>query len=1629
MPVQIKKGRLDRRSGTYDYTLTYTGEDLLANLSLSEKLRIDFGIALPELEEFPTPEHFFAELARRLAERQPQWRVKRWATVGLLDFSKLLMYRDLNPADWPEDQPITDHPIVSRFFAAHANEGSGGAFAEEYAIDDDPQIHEHYPLIEDADSSQHSALIHAVQGENLVIEGPPGTGKSQTITNLIAAAMASGKRVLFVAEKLAALEVVKRRLDQAGLGDFCLELHSHRTQKRKVIDDIARRLARQTVVRPPDRIDAEIARYESLKNELRRYTQLINSKWGKTGFTIHEILFAASRYRAELGLDPITLQPAGFDGDMLTPDVQLQSLDCLERLASVYEGVAAQLGDEGELRTHPWCGVGNQNLQPVDSDRACNVLANWQQALHELAETVKDTGEEITGDGGDSLWELGAIEALKDDLISLPTLGGDEILAALPHLHGKQLAATHDHLSLIGKLRENHQFLAQTLHEGRLDDANTLPQLRGACQAFQSLGFTAEINLAQMTKQLRELEQLQATLDEIGQSMAEVAIGLGHDVNRYIRLDAAGLREFRAVMQLAAAVPTNLLRLRGGWCDEDALDELLPALEGQLQTIRKASEELSARFVLERIPSPDALEPLHGPAQKKGLLRWLDPEWRACRRTLRGLASRPGMRFRDLAESFDTLLRYARDKQALEGNHHYKEVLGNRFVGADTPVGDLMAIRDWHKAVRSRYGIGFGPKVAVGDALVEMPNKLAQGIQWHVQHGLLGRIDEALNDLAELRSVCRGYAPIQADNAPLFGSDGPLAILHEKLRRAISACQHNLKDPGASISLLDTTVARLESQQTMREAWRRGEVASEWFGDAVDLFAPPEDLDGATLMATRQTLDVARRVEGLRTERLRAAIYREPSKDTFAALERLGTRLQTAWQAHLDQRADFVSFAEVDLEAWQVRVEGRLDLLQARNREALSKPEWLGNWLDFVRARQEAEHIGFGQLAAAMEDGRIPPPAIKAGYNLAVNDLLARQILKENPTLAQFSGNAQVQRQKQFRDYDEKLKALQRERIAWRIAQNEVPPGTTGGRVSEYTGLALLRHQTGIQRRHLPLRQLMTRAGTALAALKPCFMMGPMSVAQYLPPGRLQFDLVVMDEASQIRPEDAVGAIARGGQLVVVGDPKQLPPTNFFNKAIDDDDEDATAIQISESILDAAMPLFEARRLTWHYRSHHEDLIAFSNDAFYDSKLVVFPAPHYESDDYGVKFTRVRHGRFVNRRNVEEAHVIAKAVQQHLSKRPDESLGVAAMNAEQRDQIESAVEAIAKEDSEFRDALEHNLQLGQPFFIKNLENVQGDERDVVFISCTYGPQDPGGRVLQRFGPINSDVGWRRLNVLFTRAKKRMHIFSSMGSDDIVLTAEHRRGVVAFKDFLAFAETGKLHWSRASGRAPDSDFEIAVGSALREAGFDCEPQVGVAGFFIDLAVRDPGNPGRYLMGIECDGATYHSAKSVRDRDRLRQTVLEGLGWKIRRIWSTDWYRNPRAEIEPILRELNATKTEAPAAPPETNGPLNLDNVIDWPTVDDSSPTISATEPLDLRSKLIEFDREVIRPAHPGTPEGQRLLRPAMLEALLEFRPVSKAEFAETLPLYLRQTTSSAEGRYLERVLRMIAEDEREELATA
>lgn len=503
---------------------------------------------------------------------------------------------------------------------------------------------------------------------------------------------------------------------------------------------------------------------------------------------------------------------------------------------------------------------------------------------------------------------------------------------------------------------------------------------------------------------------------------------------------------------------------------------------------------------------------------------------------------------------------------------------------------------------------------------------------------------------------------------------------------------------------------------------------------------------------------------------------------------------------------------------------------------------------------------------------------------------------EEHPELGMFSGDTHELHIQAFRQYDKHVLHVNRARL--RAAYRGRRP-----RREQLNGK--LRHQMQLQRPRLSIRQLLQEAGSDVQKLKPVFMMSPLSVAQYLAPGGLTFDLVIFDEASQVRTEDALGSLMRAKQAVVVGDNKQLPPTSFFDITNDGEEGDPDSVTVSATDLESVLDVFltygaASRMLRWHYRSQHESLIAISNQQFYKSDLFIFPSS--TEDGLGLHLNHLPNTAYLNQRNRLEAKAVAEAVIEFARRTPEQSLGVGTFSQMQMLAIEDEIERLRRLNPEVESFFDDNKP--ESFFVKNLETIQGDERDVIFVSVGYGRDGSGKPPAMQFGPVNKLGGERRLNVLMTRARQRCEIFSNLKAEDIRLTGS--KGVEALKLFLQYAETRDITLVQPLGEF-DSPFEEAVYDELLRHGYDVDSQVGVAGYRIDLAIVDPERPGRYLLGIECDGATYHSARSARDRDRLRQFILEEhRGWRIHRIWSTDWFQNKPREAERLMAAVEQAR---------------------------------------------------------------------------------------------------------------------------
>ncbi|NOT53749.1 MAG: hypothetical protein HOP18_04010 [Deltaproteobacteria bacterium] len=919
-------------------------------------------------------------------------------------------------------------------------------------------------------------------------------------------------------------------------------------------------------------------------------------------------------------------------------------------------------------------------------------------------------------------------------------------------------------------------------------------------------------------------------------------------------------------------------------------DETSQKLSVRLREVRK-------KFDLEFAPKPHdlrlmakQLRTIHG--QWFGRLR---SEYRTLRKELTPVLRNPKeVRDRTLAGHLETLAGLLDEDKRFAEDTNIKAALAAAFKGVET---DWPALRDavtWVETFTQTTEDAFLSQDLLTNRAVTVPKvsrfrgQFSQPVtilQQRLTACGLGTHKES--PLTLLQKLLEEHARVLDETLPL-------------LRRAQLARPTTIEQISSAITakqqLLDIE-QELETRQELHAV-----LGPHWQGFATDTDSLLQALDWISRIRTTGVSPgfvswFVSGPEGLRTHEVSTMAY---TTKRFVAVLGEVLQLLSRW-------------GSVNLARWLAKEETSYtfqDIIFACDR-CLATTDYLNRWGEFCRVVARLQEYGLADQITLIQEHSLTPDRHASYFRALAYEAIARQAVQTTPTLTNFTRVAYERTIREFQRIDRDLNCLRGQLIASHIAKRPIPAGIGTGPVRTLTNRGLIEHELSKKTRHIPIRQLVRRAGKALQAIKPCFMMSPLSVAQYLPPGQMDFDLVVMDEASQVKPEDALGAILRGKQVVIVGDPKQLPPTTFFDQIsdVEEEDEERIAAEETESILEIAQRTFANRMLLWHYRSQHPSLIAFSNSQFYNNELLLFPSPYAQHDEFGIQVHWIEAATYKNSRNLTEALAVAQAVRAHLIERPEVSLGVATMNSQQRDLILAEIERLQKADGRFDVALRQQEGRDEPFFVKNLENVQGDEREVIFISTTYGRDPDTQRVYQRFGPIARDKGWRRLNVLFTRARRRIELFTSLKANDIVLGENPSRGVAAFRDYLAFAETGHIgERGLDSGRSPDSDFEVDVATLLDAHGYQTEAQIGVAGFFIDIGVKDTQDPGTYILGIECDGATYHSAKSLRDRDRLRQEILEAKGWKIHRIWSTDWFKNRESEIQRLLSVVaNAART--------------------------------------------------------------------------------------------------------------------------
>lgn len=1428
-PLVLIPVTLERRSARSGFSLKLHDDEPRFNPTLIEMLRQDFELEIAVQDTELPKDDSGLDIAGiwktvSLAVKEiKNWEVVEEVVLATFSFAKYLMWKDLTE----RTEQLKQNAVVRHLIDTPRDSyESTVEFPDSRKLDVELSVKETFcPL--PVDSSQLSAIVAGSKGKDFVLIGPPGTGKSQTISNLIAQCLAERKRVLFVSEKMAALDVVYRRLAEVGLGNFCLELHSNKARKTEVLEQL-RTSWDATAEMDPDEWHTEAVRLESLRGQLNGYVERLHHRHGND-LTVY---YAIGKVISGRELPLLHLSwPSSKSHNA-------SAMNALREAAELLDVNAQVIGLE-QLINNPLSYVVQTQWAPL-----------WQESLLGRA---REIGPAVQA------YEAAAAEFV--GAIGLP------MLALEPRVRDgiRRLAET-----LPAAFGHDWQFVLRP-------DAKTIAD--GLRQS------------ASLTARYREVHQ-SLSLPRSNQVLEDINLGISQ-LSRYLELQAELSPPWSEELRTRLALGIELLRARQHLIGQLTLPyrENIPSI-----TVKQLQSEW--------LELQDSSWPM-------SLFRRI-----SLTKKLRALAAsgeKP-----DLRGDIERLVKIDSLQSEIESFEDLSLLTSNAWAGLKTELDVVRASLGFQGALERAQArqlwedIGLDPvsRGQCGDVAREDLKRIREMRQIHqliIRLGTLANETGGIwagyeTDLAIAKTYVNFQAALVASRTNQNWPDEGFAnieLIHAEVAaeltkmRELVLLQQRLQD----YSDLSTKTANL---------WSGLQTSLEKIEPALKFF---EALSGALAV-------LAKTPEMLAVVKVPIALL---LGDSNVLLEPSGS-IAGAGRVYCDALHVFnkavtnFSVTSGSSESDMTTIGGGLpsEIMQ-RAEDVLNASSRLHAWCAWRKARQEAIALGLSPLVNQLEQGAIQLGQVKETFEVDYCRWWLNAVVDTDDILRTFVSAEHEKRIRDFRELDKRFVGLTQAWVRAQLSAGRPSPE----RVSRGSEWGLLRYEMQKRSRHLPLRELMSKASNVVMTLTPCLLMSPLSVAQYLPQEIANFDVVVFDEASQIPVWDAIGAMARGKQVIMVGDPKQLPPTSFFDRAESDSDDVDVETEL-ESILEECIGAnLPTMKLSWHYRSKHESLIAFSNYRYYDGDLVTFPSP--VTNDRAVNFNFVSNGQYERggaRTNKPEAKALVADLISKLKspgfRDSKMTIGVVTFNTEQQSLIEDLLDDERRRDPSIEaHFLETQLE---PVFVKNLESVQGDERDIMYFSITYGP-GVDGTMPMNFGPMNQQGGERRLNVAITRARQELRVFGSFRPEQMDLSRTQALGVRDLKHYLEFAEKG----ARALGEIVsgslgdfDSPFEQAVAIALHEKGWILHPQVGVSAFRIDLGVVDPDAPGRYLAGIECDGATYHRSATARDRDKLREQVLRGLGWEIIRIWSTDWWIDMEETLERIHLKLECLLEEARSA---------------------------------------------------------------------------------------------------------------------
>ena len=1487
-PVKLTR---EKTASGFNYFLESGEEELIINRSLKAKLIKEEGISFPELkyenEDTPLVEKYFKDINNALLEKNEiegtnKWELKRWASLGIFKFGKLAIFEDINFDSWSKN-PLLEKQLVKDFINGVPSNsiediGDMEIFQDKF---EKVQLLDQVPkLIAEADSTQYKVIVKALEGKSMAIQGPPGTGKSQTITNIIGGLMVKNKKILFAADKFAALEVVKQRLTKKNLGSYILELHNATKSKREFHENIISRLGKPKKRFSRDSYKDDFDQLKNLRRKLNEHVETINKNLDLNGqkTNVFDLIWKDIVNKINLEQNENAKDIKEFQDKFLT---KVFSKIDKENIATVKSTLDTLSDLSNKSTSEEFLELSQINGLPETEDELAKLIRISKKIIEFLKGVEKSIIEK-------DLNHKNILNLSKEKLDK--EINNFEELISERYINN-QFTITED---ISEKLSNIYKFVVEKEDKESYIEEWAKPFLENQSKFDIFEDCLKEIEIIKIQNSRLKISEIIDDLKILYESISKVIREISKEdrrLNKIINFKDLinGIGFYKRLTDKYFDNYEDILLLLKNTEDSSELKQVINQLK-QIQKNNKQGLNLIKKDIdIKKIRDigPERLKefseiiknaPLFGCLFNKEV-RNVKSSWKSISKAG---SKRP--KLSEMAKLYLVASDYCSniDKEDfLRSNNFDIDLLRDlsfKFQFENDLENLLIEIKSQFKEPS---------EFEIISKIFETNKSNFIGIQFPVFDNFLD------NNLIQVQELTKTYATNIFTRLTLLG-ESPSKNLLETRFSNLGMILEDIKNLKKIINNLGLTIKEsgIYCEENLEYSLSSNDINRllELFGN-IDISnyinLTSQKINKFTLS---EILNFLKEISLYLSDLQKISVYFEEDI------------LNSYLEGNINNQ-DYL----VDLESLKLNL---INLVKIETS--------LESFIEFTRLKNDISNLGFkkgiDQLLEISKKSKIKASDIFE-YLYIKNKIKEIELEKK---INKFSGKGISICKDVFCEVDmnfiEKTSFYIDNYLDKNLDRLLVDSQVFSKSPKDLREGNLINHEVTKKRNHLPYRKFFNQALISLQRLKPCFMMSPSSAAQCLPKKIDIFDVLIIDEASQMHPEEALGLIARCKQVIIVGDEKQLPPDNRWLTRDDDDDDDyeeTVELEVNESILELANKVLKNTRdcsLGWHYRSRHNSLIDFSNKNFYNDELTVFPANKIGSE---IHLVPVENPYYHQRRNLPEVNTVIDTLRKQIIEDPSKTILIASINSVQASEIQIALDNVRNKEKIFNDYISRHKGTLEELMVKNLENVQGDERDIVIISTVYGPNE-NGVVKNTFGDVVKAGGERRLNVLLTRAKHKVFLVTSLKSTDIKDDVSKLSGKRYLKDYLFFAETGKLsnNLVRHSGE-PENCFEEAIMNSLIKRGYQVDAQVGCAEYRIDLAIRDPRDTSRYLLAVECDGASYHTEYSARVNDRLRQQVLEGLGWNVFRIWSTDWWRTPEQELillDQKIEELTSLKKE-------------------------------------------------------------------------------------------------------------------------